>query len=144
MKWLILIHLIATLMMTGIIWVIQIVHYPLFKHVGESNFPQYEREHTNRITLVVLPLMLAEAITALLLVFQTRYQLNIAPLWIGLGLLGIIWGVTFFLNVPQHTALATTFNPKIHNALVLSNWIRTFSWSIRAGIAVWIVSKAMI
>jgi hypothetical protein len=37
------IHLAATWFMVGLIWVIQIVHYPLFTSVGSDSFAEYER-----------------------------------------------------------------------------------------------------
>jgi hypothetical protein len=40
------------------------VHYPLFKMVGHEGFPEYERCHQQRTTVVVAPLMLLEATTA--------------------------------------------------------------------------------
>ena len=51
----------ATLPMVGLIWFVQIVHYPLFGEVGHDRFADYERNHQNRTTLVVAPLMLVEA-----------------------------------------------------------------------------------
>ena len=38
------------------------VHYPLFAHVGQDKFASYEAIHTHRITLLVAPLMIAEAV----------------------------------------------------------------------------------
>ena len=55
-----LLHAIPTLLMTGVIWIIQVVHYPLYRRVGADAFADYEREHCARIAFVVLPLMVAE------------------------------------------------------------------------------------
>jgi hypothetical protein len=38
-------ELASTLMLTGLIWVVQIVHYPLLKYVGSESFKNYERLH---------------------------------------------------------------------------------------------------
>lgn len=38
------------------------MHYPLFKHVGRDKFASYEAYHTHRITLLVAPLMITEAV----------------------------------------------------------------------------------
>ncbi len=32
----------AVIFMTGFIWTVQLVHYPLFDRVGEEAFPAYE------------------------------------------------------------------------------------------------------
>ncbi len=66
--------------LTGLIWTIQVVHYPLFARVGEAEWPAYEREHQRRITLVVAPLMLANAGLALALVLGAPTALRWANL----------------------------------------------------------------
>ena len=40
-----LVHVVATLVMTGLIWFVQIVHYPLMAKVGRADFAEYERLH---------------------------------------------------------------------------------------------------
>ena len=57
----------STLYMTGLIWFVQIVHYPLLGAVGGSEFSAYEQRHMSLTTWVVAPTMLVEAGTALLL-----------------------------------------------------------------------------
>ena len=42
---LLLIHVAATLAMSGVIWFIQIVHYPLLTLVGAAGFTTYEAAH---------------------------------------------------------------------------------------------------
>ena len=60
-----LLNVAATLMMTGVIWFVQVVHYPLMEQVGASGFVTYEKLHTRWTTYVVAPPMLVEAATAL-------------------------------------------------------------------------------
>ncbi len=48
-----LLHLGSTWFMVGLIWLIQIVHYPLFARVGVEQFVPYEREHSRLITYIV-------------------------------------------------------------------------------------------
>ena len=45
-------HALATVMMAGLIWFVQLVHYPLFAFVGASDFVLYDREHTRRVTWI--------------------------------------------------------------------------------------------
>jgi hypothetical protein len=68
-KYILLAHLAATLFMVGVIWFVQVVHYPLFSRVGPEKFSLYSEAHSRLTTYVVGPPMLAEASTALLLVF---------------------------------------------------------------------------
>ena len=125
---LLLIQLASCWFMTGLIWFVQIVHYPLFSKVGQDQFIVYEKFHNTLTTWVVGPVMLAEAITALILATRQGGIL----LWTCLTLLGVIWLTTAFLQVPQHSILEAGFNPEAHKKLVSTNWIRTILWSARA------------
>ena len=57
---LLMLHLVSTLAMVGLIWFVQVVHYPLFDQVGRDGFRQYEQSHQRLTTLVVAPLMLTD------------------------------------------------------------------------------------
>ena len=136
-------HLAATLIMIGIIWFVQVVHYPLYTRINPDAFPNYEVAHVNLVTLVVGPMMFLEAITAILLMVSPP---NNVPLWllgVGLGLVVVIWGVTVFINVPQHNALSYSFDVDVHRQLVLWNWVRTIAWSLRGLILLWVLSQVL-
>lgn len=132
LKWLVLIHAGATWLMTGAIWVIQLVHYPLFRLVGERNYTAYEAAHMGAITLVVGPLMLAEAFTGLLLIGVQPPGVSRWLTYAGFALIAVVWLMTLFVNAPQHSILALGFNPAVHQALVTTNWVRTLAWTARA------------
>lgn len=127
----------TTCMLTGLIWTIQVVHYPLFASVGPDRFVAYEAAHARLITLVVGPLMLAEAATAI--AFLAIRPPSI-PMWIPVAggvLLGVVWLTTAFVSVPCHTRLAEGFDAETHRRLVDTNWIRTIAWSTRAALLLW-------
>ena len=65
MKLILLAQVWATLFMVGLIWFVQVVHYPLFAHVGRTQFPEYERLHNQFTTWIVGPVMLLELTTAM-------------------------------------------------------------------------------
>ncbi|MDX2163710.1 MAG: hypothetical protein SF162_20505 [bacterium] len=139
LKLLLLVHTAATLFMTGAIFIVQIVHYPLFRFVGADAFPAYQAAHMDAITLVVGPAMLLEAITGLLLAGAVGTNAPFTGVgallaWVGLGLIGVAWLVTMCISVPQHSQLMGGFDSGVHAALVASNWIRTLAWTARAGI----------
>ena len=136
------IHLAATLFLTGLIWVIQIVHYPLLDRSAGESFPTLHRDHTRRITLVVVPPMLVELATACWLVARPPAGTPAALPLIGLVLLGVVWLSTFALQVPEHKRLADGFDHAAHRRLVQSNWIRTSAWSLRAAVALAIAVTA--
>ena len=121
----------STLSMVGLIWFVQIVHYPLFESVGCERFADYERYHQQRTTMVVAPLMLLEVLTAILLIFWRPEGVADWLTWAGVGLLAAIWLSTFFWQVPLHERLAVAFAPTAHRRLVQSNWLRTAAWTFR-------------
>ena len=133
----------ATLFMVGVIWFVQIVHYPLFASVGGPGFAAYSGSHTRLTGLVVGPPMLVEAATAVALVVWTPSGISVFLLWTGLILVVGIWLSTIFLQAPRHTALGGGFDPTAHRFLVTSNWLRTVLWSLRAIVVLCILYQAM-
>lgn len=125
----------STIMMTGLIWFVQLVHYPLLREVGPSTFPAYELEHMRRTTWIVAPLMSIEAIGAITLVFLIEQAQSKMLAFVGLSLIGVIWTSTAWLQVPCHKRLALGFDAHTAARLVSTNWIRTVAWSVRTGIA---------
>lgn len=128
-------NLSSSLAMTGLIWFVQIVHYPLFASVGARNFAGYEKKHTQLTLLVVGPPMLIEAASALGLVFLARGRLPSWPVWAGLALVALIWLSTAAIQIPCHSRLEAGFDRLVHRKLVRSNWIRTLGWTLRSGLA---------
>jgi uncharacterized membrane protein len=117
--------------MTGVIWFVQIVHYPLFEKVGNHDFTKYEDEHKKLTTYIVAPFMLIELASSIFLFFTVN-PFRISFIMINLALLVIIWLSTFFIQVPLHGKLSTGFNKVYHRYLVRTNWIRTICWTIRS------------
>jgi hypothetical protein len=138
-KTLLFVQLATTLSLTGVIWLVQIVHYPLFAFVGDDRYKIFHVSHMNWITFVVAPLMIVELFAAILWLFYSPASVNGALLlWFGLILVAAIWASTFFLQVPLHEKLAQGFDAATHRALVNTNWIRTAAWTLRAVIILWI------
>lgn len=124
-------HLAATLFMTGVIWFVQVVHYPLFSTMAPSVFPTYEQRHATLTTRIVAPPMLVESATAMLLFWIRPVDVSTWSLSIGLALLAVIWLSTVLVQVPSHDALTRGFDPAVHRRLVRTNWVRTAAWSLR-------------
>jgi len=130
---LLLIHAAAAWFMTGLIWLVQIVHYPLFARVGAAGYRDYQLAHKSLITLIVGPAMLIELVAAVLLLFQRRDPWTMA----GVALLAVIWGSTALLQIPLHNAVSSGFDPEVHARLVQTNWIRTIGWTARGLLALY-------
>ncbi len=130
----------STLFMLGLIWFVQIIHYPMFDSVGSDKFVEYESRHRRLTTYVVLPVMLLELAAAIAMIPLSPPDVRLLP-WVGLILLAIIWISTWVLQVPAHKTLASGFSETAHRKLVNTNWIRTLAWSARAAVLFKIVSE---
>ena len=136
-------NLAATLYMTGVIWFVQLVHYPLMDGVGEAGFAAYEARHGQWTTAVVMPPMLIELATALWLVWRPLPDIPRSVMVAGLIAVLALWAVTFFVSVPQHNVLASGFDAKAHRTLVATNWLRTALWTARAALMLWVVGRLL-
>lgn len=138
-RFLMMAQLASTLFMTGVIWFVQVIHYPLFARTGTTDFPAYERAHTSLTTWVVAPPMLIELISALLLFWYRPAGMSNLSCGFGLALLSVIWLSTIFLQIPCHEQLSNSFDPVIHQRLVATNWIRTAAWSLRSLLVLYMI-----
>lgn len=130
--WVLTLNIFATFSMTGIIWFVQVVHYPLFASVGTEQFTNYEELHQHLTTLVVAPLMLVELFTAMALPFMIADQPARLLSIVALILILAIFATTAFVQVPIHDKLSAAFSASLVDRLVFTNWVRTLLWSVRS------------
>lgn len=133
-SWLLPLQAAATLAMLGVIWFVQVVHYPLMARVGEAGFAAYEAAHVRSTAWVVTPLMLLEAATSAGLCLRPPAWIHPGEAWLGAALLAGVWSSTFLLQVPLHERLAAGFQARDHDRLVRGNWLRTTLWSARGAL----------
>lgn len=131
MAFVLLAHVAATWTMVGLVWFVQIVHYPLFAQVGTDVFAEYETAHNRLTTWVVGPPMLVETATAFTLLLAKPERIPSVLVWLGVALVLVIWLSTALLQVPQHEILTRGFSADAHHFLVVTNWIRTVAWTVR-------------
>ena len=138
-----LIHLFSTLYMTGLIWFVQVVHYPLHGEVGEAQFRRYQELHMQKTSFVVTMPMILELASSIYLV-ANPYPNTPDSIWIfGIVMLSIIWASTALLQVPVHSKLVHRFSVANHRKLVISNWLRTVFWTGRSALLVWVLSHLL-
>ena len=129
-------QVVGSVGMFGVIWIVQLVHYPLMRYVSEQEFPRFETEHRVRISWVVGPLMLVEGLCALAFVFAPPAGLTWWLPWAGAIAEAVAIGTTVAISAPLHERLNAHFDPALLNRLVATNWIRTVAWTARAGLAI--------
>lgn len=132
----------ATWFMCGVIWFVQLVHYPHFARYARENFREAMLGHQTRTGRVVFGPMLVELLTGVALV---ALRPDSPLVWVGLALVGV-WGFsTALVQIPLHNRLAEGgFDPAVHRRLVRSNWIRTAAWTARAVLCGWLLTARQI
>lgn len=138
-----LLNTATTGMMIGLIFTIQLVHYPLFAAVGAAAWPAYAAAHAKRIAVLVIPWMGREALSAVWLVVAPPPGIPTPVLWLALGLVVLIWLLTALVNGPAFSRLAPAWSADGHRRLVAANWPRTALWVIRGTILLVLLSRAL-
>lgn len=136
-------NLVATCVMVGVIWFVQLVHYPLLSLIGVDRAPAVAVEHQRRTAWVVGLPMAVEGVTTLVLLFSRPDGVSTWLPWAGAVVLAVVLGSTVFLSVPLHERMATAPDETIGRRLVTTNWPRTIGWSARAVIAGVMLSQAI-
>ena len=124
-------HHAVTWFLTGLIWVVQLLQYPMFADLNPTQFARAHAFHSRRITILVAPAMLVELCSAAFLV--TRLGPAHLAATTGFILVLVNWIATASIMIPLHNRLAGQEDvAKNVPLLVRWNWIRTITWSTRA------------
>ena len=124
-----IIHLIATSAMVGVIWIIQLVHYPSFHFIELNQYTTFQRFHMSKISYVVIPAMLTELFTLILIIISMD---QVDPIILASALLLIvIWLMTAVFFSGVHQKLTLGYDQAVVEKLVKLNWGRTLLWTLR-------------
>ena len=124
----VLFNFIMSFLMMGVIITTQIVSYPLFLCLTKSDFKTYHSTYVNKISFIVMPIMLSELVLSIILLSIIQ---NFSSVIILSSML-LIFLSTLFLQVPMHQKLEYGYNNQSINYLINTNWIRTFLWVIKS------------
>lgn len=133
----------ATLVMVGVIWFVQRVHYPLLALVGTDRATGVALEHQRRTGQVVAVPMAVEGVSTLVLLVERPAEVSLIWPWLGAVLLAVALGSTVLLSVPRHAKMASDPDPAIGQSLVRTNWPRTVAWSARGVIVIIMVIQVL-
>jgi predicted outer membrane lipoprotein len=126
-----LFNLLSTWTMVGVIWFVQVVHYPLLAVVPVESAASVAVEHQRRTGWVVGAPMALEGVTTLaLLVLVPEGVVWFVP-WLAGIPLAVALGATIFLSVPRHERMAREPDAQVGKELVSTNWVRTIAWTLR-------------
>jgi hypothetical protein len=135
--------LASSLFMTGVIMVVQVVHYPLFERVDGGSFGRYHRDHVRLMTYVVFPPMVIELATSVWLVIWPVEGASAWLAWVGLAAAAVAWVATAFVSVPLHNRLALGFDSDAHRSLVRTNLTRVAAWTVHSTALLIIAAQAL-
>ena len=129
-------QVVASVGMFGVIWIVQVVHYPLMRFVSGREFARFETAHRLRISWVVGPLVAVEGVCVLAFLFAAPAGL----IWwlprAGAGAEAVAIGTTVLVSAPLHERLNAHVDPATLDRLIATNWIRTVAWTARGGLAI--------
>jgi hypothetical protein len=126
-----LINLLSTWTMVGVIWFVQIVHYPLLSVVPVQSAASVAVEHQRRTGWVVGAPMALEGVTTLALLVLVPEGVAWFVPWLAGIPLAVALGATIFLSVPRHERMAREPDAQVGKELVSTNWVRTIAWTVR-------------
>lgn len=126
-----LINLLSTWTMVGVIWFVQVVHYPLLSVVPVESAASVAVEHQRRTGWVVGAPMALEGVTTLALLVMVPEGVAWFVPWLAGIPLAVALGATIFLSVPRHERMAREPDAQVGNELVSTNWVRTIAWTVR-------------
>jgi hypothetical protein len=134
-------NFVATAVMTGVIWFVQWVHYPLLATVPVDRAAETAVEHQRRTGQIVAIPMAVEGFTTLGLLISRPEGVQFVWPMVGAVLLAVALGSTLFLSVPLHSKMATNPTADVGRRLVVTNWPRTIAWTLRAVVCVVMISQ---
>lgn len=132
----------ATLIMVGVAWFVQIVHYPLFPKVGEPGFAAYHEGHSRRTSIVVIPPMVLEILTSFALILDPpagRTALTLAGAAMALG----TWVVTGPAAALHSRIGREGPRPALFARLLRLNLLRTIIWSAHGVVVLLLLDAAI-
>lgn len=126
-----LLNTVASWTMVGVIWFVQVVHYPLLSVVPVESAASVAVEHQRRTGWVVMIPMTVEGVTTLLLLGMVPEGVAWFVPWLAGIPLAVALLATVLLSVPRHARMAANPDASVGRELVTTNWVRTIAWSLR-------------
>jgi hypothetical protein len=139
---LLLLNLILSAFLTGLIWFVQIVHYPIFARVPASHFIAFQSTHMQTTGYIVAAPMLLELAGSFALLWYPFPGIQQTANYAAFACVLLIWLVTFFVSVPIHNQLVSMgLRQELISRLVATNWLRTICWTLRTMLLGYILLK---
>ena len=132
---------LSAAVMTGLIWFVQVVHYPLLAVVPVEAARETAVQHQSRTSRVVMAPMAVEGVTSLWLMFDRPAVVEWWLAWLGGTCVAVALASTVLLSVPRHGRMAAEPTATIGRELVVTNWPRTVAWTAHAAVCAVMLSR---
>lgn len=110
-----------------LILMVQLIIYPSFLYFTKINLTKWHLLYTQRIAIVVIPLMLSQLVLAFYFVISNFDMFST----IRFAVVVFLWIFTFTHFVPIHNKISNgDFIETDLKLLVKRNWVRTFLWTV--------------
>lgn len=143
--WILILCLLSSGYCMGIVWVAQLVDYPLYLAVPPEAFPAYFAQFNESIVFPVIFALSMGWIISVLLILNRPKEIPGWAAWAaaGLALLGFIASAAFEFPYNQQL-MAEGFNEVAINAKITGNWFRLVPWTIQACLVAWMVNLVIV
>lgn len=129
-----ILQLIVDFGMFLLIWLVQLVVYPVMLYIDESNLQSWHVKYTKVIIFFIFPLM---GIQLSFLLYELTNIPDASTLSMAFFIF-IAWIITFFYAIPLHRKVAVSKDTiLIRKRLVQLNWLRTIAWTATFFISVY-------
>lgn len=118
------INIFSNIYLIAISIMVQFIIYPSFKNYSESTFKSFHSAYTKKMLFIVGPIMILELLSTLYLVIKKTF-------FFPTSIVILIWLITFFLIVPVHQSLNSSFNIINHKKLLRLNFLRSTFWVLK-------------
>jgi len=129
--------------MVGVIWFVQVVHYPLLSVVPTDSASSVAVDHQRRTARVVMVPMTVEGVSTLVLLATVPHGVTWWIPWVAAVFLAVALGSTVLLSVPRHARMAANPDATVGKELVATNWPRTIAWSVRGVLLIVMLAQAL-
>ena len=109
-----------------LIWLVQMIIYPVLNLISEEKFSVWHAIYCKRIAYFVLPLMIAQLFESATACFFIGGIL----IWAKLICILSAWIITFLISAPYHQKLSKGGkDTDVIIRLISTNWFRTMLWT---------------
>ena len=127
-------HLVFTWAMTSVSWFIDLIHYPGYRLVSKKRFKEFEVTYLKKSVYLIIPLMVVEGITSILLWYKSYNTALYYPAFINFLVLVVTWFLGFRYSLKYHRKLAEdgVLHTKTFVKMAQMHRYRAMIWGVRA------------